>query len=54
MSCAAAGRRREPLLGSVEDAHLLRQWSGDVSLLTHTAALVDDDVATAAGQPAAA
>jgi thioredoxin reductase len=32
--------------GSVEHAHLLRQWSDDVILFTHTAALTDEERAT--------
>jgi thioredoxin reductase len=32
--------------GSVEHAHLLRQWSGDVAFFTHTATVADSERAT--------
>jgi thioredoxin reductase len=34
------------VLGSVEHAHLLRQWTDDVTLFTHTAAVTDAERAT--------
>lgn len=40
--------------GSVEHAHLLRQWTDDVLLFTHTAAVTDGDRATLAARGIAA